>query len=137
MRAVPLERTRMLSFWLEFEEPCKAAYSVAGMIREADATAMREDIVDATVSLNFCSVRVSPPAKKQQPKTCKPFSYPAASDLRGLMTHQQDVGQNTAEHAALHDSDLSFLQRNNADLFVSCKSKLQAWRSVYKPYDAT
>ena len=66
---MPLERTRILSLELESEEFCRAAYRVAGMMREADATAMREDIVDATVSLNFCSVRESPPAKKQHPKT--------------------------------------------------------------------
>ena len=46
-----------------------AAYRVAGMIKDADATAMREDIVEATVVLKVCSRRPYPPAMKQQPST--------------------------------------------------------------------
>jgi hypothetical protein len=50
---------------------------VAGMIRAADATAIKDDMVDATVELNLCSiparvpalVLLIPPAMKQQPRT--------------------------------------------------------------------
>jgi hypothetical protein len=50
---------------------------VAGIIRAADATAIKEDMVDATVELNSCSipaavpevVLVMPPAIKQHPST--------------------------------------------------------------------
>ena len=45
------------------------AYRVAGIIREAAETAIREDIVDATVPLNVCSWWRIPPARKQQPRT--------------------------------------------------------------------
>jgi hypothetical protein len=51
--------------------------TVAGMIKEADATAINEDIVDATVELKSCSMPRAvpvlvlwiPPAKKQHPST--------------------------------------------------------------------
>lgn len=51
--------------------------TVAGMIRDADATAIKEDMVDATVELKSCSIPAAmpvlvfwiPPATKQQPKT--------------------------------------------------------------------
>lgn len=51
------------------------------MIRAADATAIKEDIVDATVELNSCSIPatvpvlvfVIPPAKKQHPSTKRIF----------------------------------------------------------------
>jgi hypothetical protein len=51
--------------------------TVAGMIKEADATAIKEDIVDATVELKSCSIPRAvpvlvlwiPPAKKQHPST--------------------------------------------------------------------
>ena len=54
---------------------------MAGMMRAADATTIREDIVDATVELNSCSipatlpvlVLVIPPARKQHPRTSKMF----------------------------------------------------------------
>lgn len=50
---------------------------MAGIIRAADATAIKDDMVDATVELNSCSipdlvpelVLVMPPAIKQQPST--------------------------------------------------------------------
>ena len=38
---------------------------------EAEATAMREDMVEATVVLNSCAKRLYPPAMKQQPRTSK------------------------------------------------------------------
>jgi hypothetical protein len=68
MMAVPCDRMRMLSsesallFWRE-------AYRVAGMMREVAATAMSDAMVDATVSLNLLSVRLTPDAMKQQPRT--------------------------------------------------------------------
>ena len=53
------------------------ALTVAGMISAAEATAMREDMVDATVELNSCSIPLAvpvrvllmPPARKQHPRT--------------------------------------------------------------------
>jgi hypothetical protein len=48
MIAVPWERTRIFDF--ESREAFeRAAYNVAGIIKEAEATAINEDIVDATV----------------------------------------------------------------------------------------
>lgn len=52
-------------------EPLSPAYKVAGMIRDADATAIRLDIVDATVELNDCCLCLIPPARKQQPRTSR------------------------------------------------------------------
>ena len=56
---------------------------MAGMIRAADATAIREDMVEATVELKFCSIPplssagvlvfLTPPAMKQQPNTKSMF----------------------------------------------------------------
>ena len=54
---------------------------MAGIIRAADATVIKDAIVDATVVLNFCSipgavpvlVLVIPPAKKQHPRTKRIF----------------------------------------------------------------
>lgn len=67
---VPRERTRMLSTEsaLLFE---RAAYMVAGMIRQVAATAMSEDMVDATVSLKVLSLRRTPEAMKQHPRTSR------------------------------------------------------------------
>jgi hypothetical protein len=94
--AVALERTKMFvsvfseeflrtakSFW-ELERSGASqtrGHTVAGMIRDAEATAIKEDIVDATVSLKRCSipdtmpVRVLwiPPAIKQHPNTKRIF----------------------------------------------------------------
>lgn len=39
------------------------------MMREAVATAMREDIVEATVVLKLCSLYFKPPKKKHIPRT--------------------------------------------------------------------
>jgi hypothetical protein len=39
------------------------------MMSEVAATAIREAMVDATVSLNLLSVRLTPEAMKQQPRT--------------------------------------------------------------------
>lgn len=55
--------------------------TVAGIIKDAEATAINEDIVDATVELNSCSIPVErpdlvlriPPAKKQHPSTRRMF----------------------------------------------------------------
>jgi hypothetical protein len=71
MIAVPWERRRMLSsrswsFLLLVEI---AAYMVAGIIKEALDTAMREDMADAIVALKDCSPPRKPPAMKQQPRT--------------------------------------------------------------------
>jgi hypothetical protein len=54
---------------------------VAGIIRAADATVIKDAMVDATVVLNSCSipdtlpvlVLVMPPAKKQHPRTKRIF----------------------------------------------------------------
>lgn len=40
------------------------------MISAADATAIREDMVEATVALNSRSDARIPPARKQHPRTC-------------------------------------------------------------------
>lgn len=53
--------------------------TVAGRIRDAEATAMSDDIVEATVELNDCSIPSEvpavvlwmPPAMKQHPKTSR------------------------------------------------------------------
>lgn len=55
--------------------------TVAGMIRDAEATIIKEDMVDATVELKFCSMPATipvlefriPPAKKQHPNTKRTF----------------------------------------------------------------
>lgn len=39
------------------------------MIREAEATAIREEIFDATVLLKLCSEYTRPPIKKKQSRT--------------------------------------------------------------------
>jgi hypothetical protein len=60
-----------------FPEKEKKDLTVAGMIKEADATAINEDIVEATVELKSCSMPSEvpvlvlwiPPAKKQHPST--------------------------------------------------------------------
>lgn len=48
-----------------------AAYMVAGMIKDVAATAMSDDMVDATVSLNVLWPRRTPDAMKQQPSTSR------------------------------------------------------------------
>lgn len=68
MIAVPRDRTRIFEF-VSLLLVESAAYIVAGMIREVAATAMSEDMVDATVSLNRLSPRFSPEAMKQHPST--------------------------------------------------------------------
>lgn len=42
-------------------------------MRDAVATAIKEDIVLATVELKDCSLYFRPPAKKQQPRTRRMF----------------------------------------------------------------
>jgi hypothetical protein len=39
----------------------EALHTVAGIIKVADATIMSEDIVDATVELNDCSIPITVP----------------------------------------------------------------------------
>jgi hypothetical protein len=59
----------------------REARTVAGIIRDAEATAIKEDIVDATVELKFCSIPAAipvrvfriPPARKQHPSTRRIF----------------------------------------------------------------
>lgn len=58
--------SRSLSFLLLVE---MAAYMVAGMMREALDTAIREDMADAMVALKVCSPPRKPPAMKQHPRT--------------------------------------------------------------------
>lgn len=77
---MPRERNKIF-FSVSSAEFLRTAKRVAGMIRDAEATAIREDIVDATVELKFCSipdtmpVRVfrMPPAIKQHPSTRRIF----------------------------------------------------------------
>ena len=45
------------------------AYNVAGMMREVAATAMRDDMVEATVALKELSSRLMPEEMKQHPRT--------------------------------------------------------------------
>jgi hypothetical protein len=55
--------------------------TVAGIIRDAEATTIKELIVDATVELKLCSMPAArpvlvfliPPARKQQPNTNRMF----------------------------------------------------------------
>lgn len=70
MMAVPWERIRMLP-WVSAFELARAAYRVAGIISDADATAIRDDMVDATVELKVCSWWRRPPTRKQQPSTSR------------------------------------------------------------------
>jgi hypothetical protein len=54
--AVQWERNKIFSvLWPWSLADDKKAYSVAGMISEADETVMRDDMVDAAVLLNDCS----------------------------------------------------------------------------------
>jgi hypothetical protein len=85
------------------------------MMSEADATAMSEDMVDATVSLKLRSCSRMPPARKQQPRTWKEESEGGVSGS-GDGTHKQDVGEDAAQHAGLDDSYFALLQRNDGDL---------------------
>lgn len=70
MMAVPCDRMRMLSSESAVL-PRREAYRVAGMMREVAATAMSDAMVDATVALNSLSVRLTPEAMKQQPRTSR------------------------------------------------------------------
>ena len=72
MMAVPRERTRMLPSESAVLR-VRAAYMVAGMIKEVAATAMSEDMVEATVSLNRLSPRLRPEEMKQHPRTSRMF----------------------------------------------------------------
>jgi hypothetical protein len=49
--------------------PLREAYRVAGIMSEVAATAISDAMVEATVSLNVLSVRLTPEAMKQQPRT--------------------------------------------------------------------
>src|SRR5947209_6344399 len=69
MIAVPWDRMRMLCSGDSSECFFRLAYKVAGMIREAVETAIKEDMVDATVELKDCSLNLIPPAIKQHPRT--------------------------------------------------------------------
>jgi hypothetical protein len=70
MITVPWDKTRM---FLSESASLRSmdAYRVAGMMREVVATAMRDDILEATVSLNVLSRRLTPNAMKQQPRTSR------------------------------------------------------------------
>jgi hypothetical protein len=70
MIAVPWDKTRM---FLSESASLRSmdAYRVAGMMREVVATAMRDDMLEATVSLNVLSGRLTPDAMKQQPRTSR------------------------------------------------------------------
>ena len=68
MTDVPWDSSRTVLSALSFEVFI-AAYRVAGMMSEAHATAMREDMVLATVLLKLRSCSRMPPAMKQQPRT--------------------------------------------------------------------
>lgn len=72
MMAVAWERTKMLGL-LAVSEFFIAAYKVEGIISDAEETAIKDDIVEATVELKVCSWCLMPPAKKQQPRTKRIF----------------------------------------------------------------
>lgn len=58
-------------------EPVRTEYRAAGIMRDAQATAIREDMVEAAVKLKFCSMPLAvpvrelwmPPVTKQHPGT--------------------------------------------------------------------
>ena len=94
MMAVPWERTRMFLSVSRFSfllSPCMTAYSVAGMMSEADATAMSEDMVDATVSLKRLSCWVIPAARKQHPSTLLQSAMKKDEKQARDSTHQKNV----------------------------------------------
>ena len=70
--AVPWDNSNMLSSELLSSDLARAAYSVAGMMSDADATAMREDMVEAIVELQVCWWNLLP-AMKQHPRTRRMF----------------------------------------------------------------
>ena len=49
------------------------AYRVAGMMREVVATAIRDDMLEATVSLNLLSTCLTPDVMKQEPRANRIF----------------------------------------------------------------
>jgi hypothetical protein len=49
------------------------AYRVAGMMREVVPTAIRDDMLKATVSLNLLSARLTPDVMKQEPRANRIF----------------------------------------------------------------
>jgi hypothetical protein len=67
----------------------KIVLTVAGIMRAAEATTMREDMVEATVELNSCSIPltvpvrvfVMPPAMKHIPRTSRMFDKTLPSML--------------------------------------------------------
>ncbi|KAL8965749.1 MAG: hypothetical protein Q9183_003702, partial [Haloplaca sp. 2 TL-2023] len=52
---------------------------------DAVDTAISDDMVDATVELNICSLYLIPPARKQQPRTSKIFERTEPSMLAWTM----------------------------------------------------
>ena len=75
MIAVPWDRTRI---FLSESASLRSvdAYRVAGMMREVVATAMRDDMLEATVLLNLLSTRLTrltPNAMKQRPRASRIF----------------------------------------------------------------
>lgn len=50
-------------------EAANTAYSVAGRIKDAEATAIKESIVEAAAKLRLCSNRRIPDTVKQHPRT--------------------------------------------------------------------
>lgn len=75
MIAVPWDRTRI---FLSESASLRSvdAYRVAGMMREVVATAIRDDMLEATVSLNLLSTRLTrltPDAIKQRLRASRIF----------------------------------------------------------------
>jgi len=64
---VPRDSIKML--WNESFAPVlsKAMCSAVGMIKDAEATAIKDDIVDAAVALKLQSL-LKPPTKRQHPR---------------------------------------------------------------------
>lgn len=82
---------------------------------DADATAMSDDIVDATVSLKRLSRSLMPAARKQHPSTCiRSDAMQAAS--AGNLTYKKNVGQNATKHTSLYNSDLALSEGDNGYL---------------------
>lgn len=79
------------------------------MMRAAEATAIRPDIVWAAVVLKSASWCLKPAEMKQQPRTWESISREcnvAAGYSFNTSTYQKDVGENATEHTTLYNADL-------------------------------
>ena len=76
-------------------------------------------MVDATVVLKSRSGAPQPPARKQQPRTWRDEGQwgveGAKERVTMTATHEKHIGQDAAEHAGLHDTDLVLLEGHDGD----------------------